>query len=258
MDKSSVCGSLMMISVVVLVCFMATHGHLASLWSLKGFLMVILGSVAAVQMSMPFDRIKTVPGYIKKFLLHKSPPASETVRLLATMAEKARKEGILSLEADVAKLDDPFLASCTRMAVDGIDPEVIETTLRLEILALQDRHKSGKKFFDILKTYGPGLGLVATLIGQIGMFQNLGGEIEVMGHMLAVAVVATMYGTIMANCIAGPIGDKLAYRSGEEILRREMVMQGMLAIQAGENPRSLVDKMVSFLPPVQRQGLKAA
>jgi chemotaxis protein MotA len=144
------------------------------------------------------------------------------------------------------------------MAVDGVDPEMIETTLRLEIMAMQERHKSGKKFFDLLKVYGPGLGLVATLMGQIGMFKNLGGDIATMGYMLAVAVVATMYGTVLANCIAGPMGDKLAFRSGEEILGREMILQGILSIQAGENPRATLDKMAAFVPAVTRDKLKAA
>jgi chemotaxis protein MotA len=118
----------------------------------------------------------------------------------------------------------------------------------MEILAMQDRHKAGKKFFDLIKLYAPGYGLVATLIGQIGMFGHLGGDIKVMGHMLAVAVVATMYGTIAANAIAGPMGDKLALRSGEEILNREMMLQGILSIQAGDNPRVTMDKMLAFIP----------
>lgn len=258
MDKASIVGSLMMAGVVMLVCYQATHGDLMSLWSSKGFYMVILGSIAAVMMSMPFDRIKMVPGYVKRFLFHKSASVLETIQLMSRLADRARKDGILALENEVANIADPFLQSGIKMAVDGVDPDTLESTLRLEIMAMQDRHKSGKKFFDILKTYGPGLGLVATLMGQIGMFKSLGGDIATMGYMLAVAVVATMYGTVIANCIAGPIGDKLAYRSGEEILRREMMMQGILSIQAGENPRATLDKMASFIPAPERARLKAA
>lgn len=258
MDKASVSGCLLMLGVVMLVCWQATHGNLAALWSPKGFYMVILGSVAAVLMSMPFDRIKVIPGYMKKFLFNKSKPVMETIKLMAALSEKARRDGILSLEGEVAKVGDSFFADGLKMAVDGVDPETIEATLRLEIMAMQDRHKSGKKFFDLLKTYGPGLGLVATLMGQIGMFQNLGGDIATMGYMLAVAVVATLYGTVLANCVAGPIGDKLAYRSGEEILRREMILQGILSIQAGENPRATLDKLAVFVPAPARVSLKAA
>jgi chemotaxis protein MotA len=118
----------------------------------------------------------------------------------------------------------------------------------MELLSMQERHKAGKKFFDLIKLYAPGYGLVATLVGQIGMFGHLGGEVEVMGHMLAVAVVATMYGCILANAIAGPMGDKLALRSAEEIVNREMILQGLLSIGAGDNPRVTMEKMLAFLP----------
>jgi chemotaxis protein MotA len=209
-------------------------------------------------MAMSLERIKMVPGYIRRFLFCKGKPVLETIKVMTQLADKSRRDGILSLESEVAKIDDPFLANGLKMAVDGVDPEMIETTLRLEIMAMQERHKSGKKFFDLLKVYGPGLGLVATLMGQIGMFKNLGGDIATMGYMLAVAVVATMYGTVLANCIAGPMGDKLAFRSGEEILGREMILQGILSIQAGENPRATLDKMAAFVPAVTRDKLKAA
>jgi chemotaxis protein MotA len=258
MDKASIAGSALMTFIVGLVCYQATHGDLMALWSSKGFYMVIIGSVAAVLMSMPMERILMVPGYVKKFMFNKTQPAMQSINLLVGLAEKARRDGILALESEIAKINDPFLTNGLKMAVDGVEPDKIEATLRLEIMAMQDRHKSGKKFFDLLKTYGPGLGLVATLMGQIGMFKNLGGDIATMGYMLAVAVVATMYGTVLANCIAGPIGDKLAYRSGEEILRRELILQAILSIQAGENPRSTLDKMAAFIPAATRTSLKAA
>jgi chemotaxis protein MotA len=258
MDKASAFGSALMAGAVLLVCFQATGGDLMSLWSGKGFIMVIIGSIAAVLMAMSMDRIKMVPGYIRRFMFSKSKPVLDTIKVMTDLADKSRKDGILALESEVSKIDDPFLANGLKMAVDGVDPEMIETTLRLEIMAMQDRHKAGKKFFDLLKVYGPGLGLVATLMGQIGMFKNLGGDIATMGYMLAVAVVATMYGTVLANCVAGPIGDKLAFRSGEEILSREMILQGILSIQAGENPRATLDKMAAFVPAITRDKLKAA
>jgi chemotaxis protein MotA len=144
------------------------------------------------------------------------------------------------------------------MVVDGSDPDTVEATLRMEVMAMQDRHKAGKKFFDLIKLYGPGYGLVGTLVGQIGMFGQLGGSIEAMGHSLAVAVVATMYGAIVANAVAGPMGDKLGLRSSEEILNREMMIQGILSIQAGDNPRTTLDKMAAFIPSTHREKLRAA
>ncbi|MCH2162265.1 MAG: MotA/TolQ/ExbB proton channel family protein, partial [Phycisphaerales bacterium] len=154
--------------------------------------------------------------------------------------------------------DDPFLKQGVKMAVDGTDENVIETTLRLELMAMQERHKSGKKFFDLIKLYGPGYGLAATLIGQIGMFGALGGSVEQLGGMLAVAVTATLYGTVLANAIAGPIGDKLALRSGEEILGKEMMLQGIMSIQSGDNPRTTTEKMLAFVSHSGRAKLKLA
>jgi chemotaxis protein MotA len=183
---------------------------------------------------------------------------SETVKLMSMLSDKARRDGILALEAEVEKIKDPFLVAGLKMAVDGTDEGTIEQTLRFEVMAMQDRHKAGKKFFDLIKLYGPGYGLVATLIGQIGMFGNLGGDINVLGHMLAVAVVATMYGTVIANAIAGPMGDKLALRSSEEILSKEMMLQGILSIQAGDNPRATQEKMLAFIPQTYRNTLRAA
>ena len=258
MDKASLIGSILMFGAVGTVCFMATGGDLSALWSSKGFIMVIIASIAAVFMAMPMERITAVPGYIKRFMFNKVQSPVEVIKLMQTLGEKARRDGILALEADIPKIQDPFLASGLKMTIDGTDPDTIEATLRLEVMAMQDRHKSGKKFFDILKNYAPALGLVATLIGQIGMFKSLGGSIEVMGYMLAVAVVATMYGTVLANCIAGPIGDKLALRSAQEILNREMALQGILSIQAGDNPRATLDKMAAFVTPAERIKLKAA
>jgi chemotaxis protein MotA len=200
-----------------------------------------------------------VPGFIRRFFFNKGIAAPQVVRLMAELSEKARRDGILALEAEIEKLKDPFLSSGLKMAVDGVDPSAIEATLRLELVAMQDRHKAGKKFFDLIKLYGPGWGLVGTLVGQIGMFGQLGSaDIGALGHALAVAVCATMYGAVIANAIAGPIGDKLALRSAEEIINREMMLQGVLSIQAGDNPRITQDKMLAFIPSTVRDKLRAA
>lgn len=258
MDKASIVGSILGVVCCVTVMYMASHGHFEMFYSEKGLIMVFGGTVSVLLMAMPFEKLRSVPGYVRRFLFHKGLSPVDTMRLMGTLSDKARRDGILALENEVERIDDPFLAKGLRMAVDGTDEEVIETTLRLEVMAMQERHKAGKKFFDLIKLYSPGYGLVATLIGQVGMFGNLGGDIQTLGHMLAIAVVATMYGTVLANAVAGPIGDKLAMRSSEEILAREMMIQGILSIQAGDNPRATQEKMLAFLPSTERQQLKLA
>jgi chemotaxis protein MotA len=258
-DKASLIGVIIGVVCLGTVAWHGSHGHLEMFFSMEGVLTVIGGSISVVFMALPMERIKAVGGYMKRFMFHKGKSGAEVIQLISALSEKARRDGILALEAETSKIDDTFLASGLKMAVDGVDPSSIESTLRMEVVAMQDRHKSGKKLFDLIKVYGPAWGLVGTLIGQIGMFGQLaGGDIGAMGKMLALAVVATMYGTVLANAVAGPIGDKLALRSSEEILNREMMLQGILSIQAGDNPRVTLDRMMAFLPAPQRSKLAKA
>lgn len=258
MDKASLIGSIIAVVCLVAVGYLASKGNWALFYSEKGVIMVFGGTISVLFMAMPMAKLKCVPGYVKKFFIYKGKSPADIVKILAELGDKARRDGMLSLESEVEKLDDAFLVGGLKMAIDGVDPHSIEATMQAEIMAMRERHAAGKKFFDLIKVYGPGWGLAATLIGQIGMFANLGGSIEVMGHMLAVAVVATAYATIIANAVAGPMGDKLALRSAEEILCKEMMLQGLLSIQAGDNPRVTLDRMLAFVPNASRDALRPA
>ncbi len=259
MDKASLLGILIGAAALGFVFFEVSHGHFEMFFSLEGVLMVGCGSISVVLMAMPLEKVLALPGYIKKFLFHKGMSAVELITLISTLSDKARKDGILALESEIEKIKDPFLAAGLKMAIDGVDPSNIEATLRIELMAMAERHKAGKKLFDMLKLYGPGYGLVGTLVGQVGMFGKLASaDIGALGHALAIAVVATMYGAILANAIAGPIGDKLAMRSSEEMQTREMMVQAILSIQAGDNPRVTQDKLIAFVPSAARSKLKLA
>lgn len=259
MDIASLIGVLIGAGCLGFVFYEVSHGHLLMFYSLEGVLMVGGGSISVLFMAMPMDRLKQVPRYIMRFMFNKVKNPEQIIKVINTLSEKARREGILSLEAEAAKLDDKFLQNGLKMAIDGVAPESIEGTLRMEVMAMQERHKAGKKFFDLIVLYGPGYGLVGTLVGQVGLFGNLAGaEIGKLGHMLAVAVCATMYGAIVANAVAGPIATKLQLRSSEEILTREMIIQGILSIQAGDNPRVTMDRMMAFIPSGVRGKLQAA
>jgi chemotaxis protein MotA len=259
MDKASVIGLIIGFLALGIVFVEVSHGNLMMFFSGEGVLMVGFGSVSVVFMAMPMEKLKMVPGYMRRFLFNKTQPTTELVKQIATLAEKARRDGILALESEMPNIKDPFLAAGLKMAVDGIEPSQIEATARMELMAMQDRHKAGKKFFDLIKVYGPGYGLVGTLVGQVGMFGKLASaNIGELGHALGIAVVATMYGAIVANAIAGPIGDKLGMRSGEEMLQREMMLQAIMSIQAGDNPRVTQDKVLAFIPAVSRSKLGLA
>lgn len=259
MDKASIIGMLIGFGCLGFVFFEVSHGNLMMFFSMEGVLMVGGGSISVTFMAMPMDKMMSVPGYIKRFMFQKSMSVVQVIELIAALSEKARRDGILALEGEVAKIGDPFLAAGLKMAIDGTDPANIEQALRMEVLAMADRHKAGKKFFDLIKVYGPGYGLVGTLVGQVGMFGKLASaDIGALGNALALAVVATMYGAIIANAICGPIGDKLALRSSEEMLNRELMLQAILSIQAGDNPRVTQDKMMAFVPAAARSKMKLA
>lgn len=259
MDIASLIGLLIGTGCLGFVFYEVSHGHLMMFYSQEGVLMVIGGSISVCFMALPMDKMKAVPGYIKRFMFHKATPTMEVIKQMSGLSEKARRDGILALESEIEKIKDPFLTSGLRMAIDGAAPETIEATLRMEVMAMQERHKAGKKFFDLIKLYGPGYGLVGTLVGQVGMFGQLAdADPGKLGAALAVAVVATMYGAIIANAICGPMGDKLGMRSSEEILNKEMMLQGILSIQAGDNPRMTLDKMAAFMPLSGREKLKKA
>ncbi len=259
MDKASLIGIIIGLVCIGFVLYEVSHGHMMMFFSLEGLLMVGGGSVSVTFMAMPMDKMKKVPAYVKRFLFHKGMDGGAVVALMGRLSEKARRDGILALESEIEGLNEPFLSSGLKMAVDGVDPSTIEATLRLELAAMQERHKAGKKFFDLIKLYGPGYGLVGTLIGQVGLFGKLASaDVGQLGSALAVAVSATMYGAILGNAVAGPIGDKLSLRSSEEMLNREMMLQGILSIQAGDNPRVTQDKMLAFIPQTARGKLKIA
>ncbi|MGD9790387.1 MAG: motility protein A [Phycisphaerales bacterium] len=259
MDIASLIGVLIGVSALGFVFYEVSHGHFEMFFSLEGVLMVGCGSVSVVFMAMPLDRILSLPGYMKRFMFHKGLSPAAVLQLVNTLSEKARRDGILALESEMANIKDPFLSAGLKMAIDGIEPGVIESTCRMQLVAMQERHKAGKKFFDLIKVYGPGYGLVGTLVGQVGLFGNLASaDIGQLGKALAIAVVATMYGAVIANAVAGPIGDKLGMRSSEEMLGREMMLQAILSIQAGDNPRVTEDKIMAFIPTAQRLKMKAA
>lgn len=259
MDKASLIGVIIGVAALGFVFVEVSHGNLMMFFSLEGVLMVGCGSVSVIFMAMPMDKVMSLPGYIKRFMFHKGLQPAEVIKLVNGLAERARRDGILALESEMANIKDPFLAAGLKMAVDGVEPANIEATCRIELAAMQERHKAGKKFFDLIKVYGPGYGLVGTLVGQVGLFGNLGSaDIGQLGHALAIAVVATMYGAIVANAVAGPMGDKLGMRSTEEMQSRELMLQAILSIQAGDNPRVTEEKMLAFIPAVTRLKLRAA
>ena len=179
----------------------------------------------------------------------------EIARKLLSFSEKARREGLLSLEDEIQDLDNDFLRTGLRLSIDGTDHDIILTLLESEISKLQERHGRKHKVFDLWALIAPAAGMWGTLIGLIGMMRNLDDPSSV-GPNMAVALITTLYGSILSNAVIAPWGAKLRTYSAEEVNCREMVVEGVLSIQAGDNPRILGQKLLAFLSPEDRKALE--
>lgn len=177
--------------------------------------------------------------------------AAETIKNIIDLSNVARKEGLLALEDATADLDDEFLKKGILLIVDGTDPELVKSIMETELYCMETRHKKHMKVWDVLAAQGPAWGMIGTLIGLINMLKMLD-DPSAIGPNMAVALITTLYGSMLANWICSPISGKLAADSAEEIMMKEIVIEGLLSIQAGENPRVIEEKLKSFLSPTQR------
>lgn len=175
---------------------------------------------------------------------------------LVGFSEKARREGILALEEEIQDLDDEFMRNGLRLVVDGTDGEVIRTLMENELNQMEGRHNTWITLVNAWATLGPGFGMLGTVIGLIGMLGNLEDKSS-LGPNMAVALVTTLYGSLLQNWLFVPISGKLGYQNSMEAKAREMVIEGVLSIQAGDNPRILAQKMLTYLTPKDRKAIEA-
>lgn len=247
MDMGTVLGLLFGIGITVGAMYHQTHGHLMGFYSTEGVLLVIIGSVCATMISMPMRNFLQVFGALKKCFFIKEVTLTQAILQLVDFATVARKDGLLSLEGRMEEVKEPFLAKGLKMVIDGQDHHDVEASLRLELHALGERHGLGKKIFALMGNYAPAYGLTATIIGQVVMFQNMGGDIAAIGAGLSVALLGTLYGSLYANIICLPFADKLGIRANQEMLLKELYLQGILGIAAGDSPTALKQRLLSFL-----------
>jgi chemotaxis protein MotA len=258
MDLATVIGLTLAWGAVIYSMFHASHGAVGAYFKPAEIFLVFGGSIGAAMLCMPLHHLTNAVGYLKKWLFNKEAHVDHIIKEMVQYAETARRDGVLALEAVAREAPDPFLRRGLQLTIDGTDPEIIERILRIEIEAMAERHKHGKHLFHTLAKFGPGFGLMATLIAQVAMFRNLGGEASVIGQALAIALTGTLYGCMLQNLMAGPIAEKLALRSQEEVFVKEIILQGVLSIQAGNNPRVVEMQLLSFLSSTQQQTLAKA
>jgi chemotaxis protein MotA len=258
MDLATIIGYAMAWGAVLYGMWHATHGKIGAYLN-PGELLLVMGcAVGATLASMPLHSVMGAMAATKKLLFAKETHTEHIIKEMVGFAETARRDGVLALETVAREAPDPFLRRGLQLTIDGTDPEIIERILRIEVEAMLERHKHGKHFWGSIAKFGPGCGLVACLCAQVGLFMNLNGDPGIIGKALAGALTGTLYGALIQNIFAGPIAEKLGLRSKEEAFAKEIIMQGVLSIQAGNNPRVVEMQLMSFLSNKQQEAMPKA
>jgi chemotaxis protein MotA len=258
MDLTTIIGYVLAWGALTYGMYHATHGDLNA-YIIPAELLIVAGcALGAAMASMPLHSVISAMGSLKKMAFAKDTHIEHLIKEMVSYAETARRDGVLALETVAREAPDPFLRRGLQLTIDGTDPEMIERIMRIEIEAMTERHKHGKHFWGMIAKFGPGCGLIACLVAQIAMFRNLAGDPAIIGRALAGALAGTLYGALMQNIFAGPIAEKLGLRSKEEAFCKEIVLQGVLSIQAGNNPRVVEMQLLSFLSSKQQSAMPKA
>ncbi len=252
MDIATLIGLISGISLILWA--MTSNASLSSFIDYPSVAIVVGGAIAATLIATPLKGVLGIGKVVKKTIFNKPPDINSLIQDLVRYAEVARRDGILALEGVISEASDPFIVSGIQMAVDGTDPELVEQMLNSELDAISQRHSDGKTLFDTLGRYAPAFGMIGTLVGLIVMLKNMD-DPSAIGPGMAVALLTTMYGALVANLVALPLADKLGTRSAEEMLQKEIVIKGIMSIQAGDNPRIVEQKLKTFLPPKLRASI---
>ena len=254
MDLATLIGLTIAI-VGILGGFMFEGGSIAGLINIPGLLIVVLGTLGATITAFPISSIMRIPSLYMAALFNKVRVHARHMAVqLTSMADKARREGLLSLDDETQQIDDDFARKGLMLMIDGTDPEALKSIMEIDIDAVGQRHRENAKIFETAGGLAPTLGVLGAVMGLISVLSNLGGDPNELGHGIATAFVATFYGVGMANVIFLPVAEKLKIRSSEERMVREMILEGILSIQAGDNPRIVREKLEAFLAPSHRGG----
>nr|WP_094547659.1 MotA/TolQ/ExbB proton channel family protein [Petroclostridium xylanilyticum] len=252
MDIATIIGFVLGLFFILLS--IAMGGPLMLFYNVPSIMITLGGTFCATLIQYPLDKFINAFKTIKHAVKVRALAPAEIIRGIIELANIARKEGLLALEEAAAQIDDKFLQKGVLLIVDGTDPELVRNILETELAFIEGRHKESQGIFEAMASYGPAYGMIGTLIGLIQMLNKLS-DPSTIGPAMAVALITTFYGSILANFIFTPIAGKLKVRSAEEILLKEVMIEGLLSIQAGENPRIIEEKLKAFLAPKLRESI---
>ena len=249
MDLSTIIG---IIAAFGLMPMAILYGSpLTIFFNIPALLIVLGGTTGVAFIHYPFADLREAFKVARKAVFHRDKPINEYIQQLMNFANKARKEGILGLQGELDRIDDQFLKRSVQMAVDGQEPNTLKDMLNTEIDYIIKRHSKGANIFVSIGTYAPAMGMVGTLIGLVQMLQNLNDPSRI-GPAMAVALLTTFYGAVIANVVCLPVAGKLRNRSETEILEKSLIIEGMRSILSGENPRLIEQKLHAYISPKLR------
>ncbi|TNE97819.1 MAG: motility protein A [Deltaproteobacteria bacterium] len=248
MDIATVIGLVLCVGAVIGSIF--AGGDIVAFIDVPSLIVVGFGLIGATMIKWPMEVVKNLVGFAMKTIFFDPADPKETIDEIGNLAETARRESVFALEK--VPIEDPFLKKAMTLAADNRPPEVINSILKMEIDAMEERHKIGVDVMDGMAADGPAFGMIGTLIGLVIMLGNLSDQAAI-GPAMAVALLTTFYGACIANIVCGPFKNKLAHRSKLEVIKMNIIIAGTLGIVAGENPRLIKEKLSAFLPPAMRE-----
>ena len=254
MDLTTLVGLVLGVSSL-LVAFVIEGGSPLALFGLSAGIIVFGGTIGAVVISFPGEQLRAIIPLVRIVFQKPKDDPLLAIDQLVELAVTARREGILSLEEKIESYTDEFMKNGIRLIVDGVDPELVRSILETELSYIETRHELGASVFEAAGGFAPTLGIMGTVMGLIHVLSNLS-NIATLGPLIATAFIATLYGVGSANLFWLPVATKLKARSKKEMLSKEIILEGVLSIQAGENPTILGQKLKVFLAPNARDKKK--
>ncbi len=252
MDLTTIFGLVIGIGAVI-VSFLMEGGHLSALIQAPAMILVICGTFGAATVTTSFSQLLSVPKLFKIILVERQLKPQELIDLIYDLAQKSRKNGLLSLEKELPNISDAFLKKAIQLAIDGFETNKIREILEIEMSYIEERHKAGAVFFQKLGGFSPTLGIIGTVLGLIHALSRMESSAG-MAASIASAFIATLWGVALANLIYLPVGDKLRLKHQDEALYLEIISEGVISLAMGDNPRIIRMKLLSFLLPDSRTG----
>ncbi|MBE6081752.1 MULTISPECIES: motility protein A [Tissierellales] len=254
MDIATVVGLLAGIFFTIYGVY-SSGGVIASYINIPSIIITLGGTLASTLMSYPLKSFLNLGNVIRNAFKEKDFSPNKIIEEIINLANVARKEGLLSLEEYGEKINDDFLKKGILLIVDGTDPELVRNIMETELTFLEDRHAEGQRMLESAATFAPAFGMIGTLVGLINMLRTLS-DPSTVGPQMSVALVTTYYGSILANVVFLPMANKLKIVGNKEVLVKELIIEGLLAIQAGENPRIIEEKLKTFVSPQMRKNYR--